>query len=287
MQSLYPKDRIIHILTWCCKEDTQYMFVLFALSAGLLKLEPQVRQLRSLVATQSSRNISYDYQLFLAISYACSVISALLYTFNDTIAKQYLTRYPVAVAAATESPSRWSVPVSYLILVVDMLGLVLSFCITRRLLKTEHHNTQQGISTIAKCIIFIITVFGVYMSYLVYNNRSALFWLDVIDYIWLIGVSLAPVSLFPQLVMHWYVDSTSPGLPVTYLRSHSISLAFLIMSKVAIRTANVPYYLMPTNLGDTFYYISVQATLLVVLTFQRIIYSRARASYIAPLNAKP
>lgn len=248
----------------------------FALLSSILKLLAQVDQFRLLKKKSSIYNLSFDHHLICIVSYGCSFSSSMLYLFVPLIRKQYMKRYPTN-----------ELPLVKGIILLDLIGLIVSvsllikmyFVRSRQLsepvLRQRAAEEFEANSKLLLSILLLITTVGMYILYMCFHSRRALYWLDLIDYIWFVGTALDPFRLVPQLVKHWLMDSILPGLSLSYSKYQFSSVAALLCARLVLSLSSTPtnWLQIPFNIG-TYYYLIVYSLMLFTLQLQIRFYKK-------------
>lgn len=238
---------------------------------------------------RSIYGLSYDTQWFQLLQHIISVYCSLNYRFNPIVRGQLQRRYPHLYAdPTTNQPS--NIPISWSMFIFDLLLSWNLFSLIRQLRRYGYtRHIHQGISSLATFIILtFIVVFGITTLWFAYwfgihqNKDSGLlgiFWLDHINYLWLMSQVFHVWSFWPQLCINW-MGKCCQGLSSRFV---ILSLLSSIIKFIGVTILNqkydntTGYYFWPFNLDGKYIIICELLSISLILL---------QAQYFYP-NNKP
>lgn len=245
---------------------------------------------------RSIYGLSFDSQLFQFIRHVLSLYCSLNYLFNPYVKRQLHKRYPLFYDAEITQ----TIPISWIIMIFNLILACNYWFLLRQLKKYDHtKHIHQGFSSLAKSIVFIFVYFFGSLTFWcafwfgIHQGKDSgllgVFWLDHINYLWLISNIFHVWSLWPQLCINWMgkcCQGLSSRFVMLSLLSSLIKLFGIIIlsncnkSAVPMNSNNnqgIPYYQWPFNLENKF---------VIFMEFLSIIGILFQAQYFYP-NNKP
>ncbi|KAL3235256.1 hypothetical protein RNJ44_00015 [Nakaseomyces bracarensis] len=199
---------------------------------------------------KSVYGLSYDLYLLECVTNFISTYCSVLYRYSDLANVQFTNRYPLLY------PSQGTgVPVSMALLVIDALLMIASAVVISQLWKYRAtRNVEQGASLMLLGIFTSVVVF----SYFTYacslhnlpksnSGRFGVFYIEHINYLWVIGNALSAFKYFPQLSLNW-VGMSTKGFSPRYLKTSLISTIIIQVSNLFVSIDNLEFYEWPFNM---------------------------------------
>ena len=245
---------------------------------------------------RSIYGLSFDSQLFQFIQHVLSLYCSLNYMLNPYIKRQLQRRYPLFY----DSHDTQIIPVSWVIVIFNFLSAWNYWSLIRQLKKYDYtKHIHQGFSSLAKSIIVIFVYFlGIFTFWCAFwfgicqgkdSGLFGLFWLDHVNYFWLLSNIFHLWSFWPQLCINWMgkcCQGLSSKFVILSLLSSLIKLFGITIlngyDKLAVPMKNnnnqgIPYYQWPFNLENKF---------VIIMELLSIIGILFQAQYFYP-NNKP
>ncbi|CCE66002.1 hypothetical protein TPHA_0O00300 [Tetrapisispora phaffii CBS 4417] len=220
---------------------------------------------------RSIYGISYDLFAATFFSHLCLVWCTLNYKYSSLLITQAVNRFPLFYNTNNETPGTGNIPISLLILCNDILNIIGSIWVFKQLIfyrKTKH--IYQGISPIFISVVCLFTVFNFFtlvcsLSNLPNNSgKFGIFYLEHINYIWVIGNLLESFKILPQISLNWMGRSTS-GLSSTFILMNLFSATLMLVTSIFDGNSTVSYFLRPYNYQPIF--VTVFQFILAVILF--------------------
>lgn len=199
---------------------------------------------------KSIYGLSYDLYLLEFVTNFISVYCSVLYKFSGLTSLQFTNRFPLFY------PSQGNgLPVSMALLFTDTLLLLVSAVVISQLWRYRAtRNVEQGASIILLAIFTSIVVFS-YFTYFcsLYNipksnsGKFGVFYIEHINYLWIIGNFLSAFKYFPQLSLNWMGMSTK-GFSPRYLKSALFATIIVQASNLFTSIDGLDFYEWPFNM---------------------------------------
>ncbi|SCU98911.1 LADA_0H16116g1_1 [Lachancea dasiensis] len=181
---------------------------------------------------KSIKGLSYDSYVLSFVSNLLAIYSGLNYMFSPLVRKQLTRRFPIYYPS-TDS----RIPVSKLIMFGDILNLACTCAILEQLVRYRYTKCKLQsvssicISTIVICIVLCVFSYACASIYLPYSDsgKYGIFYLEHINYIWVLGGFLSGFRLLPQITLNFMRRSTqgiSSKFLVLSMLSSSLQLGF-------------------------------------------------------------
>lgn len=194
--------------------------------------------------------LSYDLYLMQFATYFISLYCTVIYKYSELAARQFSDRFPLYYSLNAEP-----IPISMPILLIDLVMLAVSSIVIFQLWKYRAtRNVKQGTSLLLICIFLMILIFS-YFTYICaeYNlpernsGRFGVYYIEHVNYLWVIGQFLSAVKYLPQISLNWMGISTK-GLSPKYLKISIIATSILQASNLCSFIDNLEFYEWPFNL---------------------------------------
>lgn len=197
--------------------------------------------------------LSYDLFVLEFLGNSLSIYCALNYRLSPLLRSQFAKRFPLFYPL-----DKNQVPISLLLLLKDTLIMAASALVIRQLIlyRTTKH-IYQGLSKICVFVLVISAIFSVFTyTCSCYNlpvsdsGRFGVFYLEHINYLWVIGNLLRAFRFLPQLTLNWMGSSTR-GLSSKYVLINFLSNSIMLVG-LAILPKQIEFYRCPFNLTPVF-----------------------------------
>lgn len=197
--------------------------------------------------------LSYDLFVLDLLGNCLSVYCTLNYRLSPLLRSQFAKRFPLFYPL-----DKNQVPISLLLLLKDLLIMAASALVIRQLVlyrATKH--IYQGLSKICLIVLIISAIFAVftytcscYDLPMSDSGRFGVFYLEHINYLWVIGNVLRAFRFLPQLTLNWMGSSTR-GLSSKYVLITSLGNSIMLLG-LAILPQQIEFYRSPFNLTPVF-----------------------------------
>ena len=193
--------------------------------------------------------LSYDLYLMQFATYFISLYCTVIYKYSELAARQFSDRFPLYYSLNAEP-----IPISMALLLIDLVMLAVSSIVFFNCGNTELLETLSNESLLLICIFLMILIFS-YFTYICaeYNlpernsGRFGVYYIEHVNYLWVIGQFLSAVKYLPQISLNWMGISTK-GLSPKYLKISIIATSILQASNLCSFIDNLEFYEWPFNL---------------------------------------
>ncbi|SCV04931.1 LANO_0G14576g1_1 [Lachancea nothofagi CBS 11611] len=229
---------------------------------------------------KSIHGLSYDLYVLSFISYLFATYCGVNYLFSALVRKQLIQRFPVFFPQ--DNPE---IPVSKSILLTDILNLVCSVVVLKQLMRyryTKHEYQSVSfmcISVVVVCATFCVFTYACASLNLPLKDsgRFGVFYLEHINYSWVIGTFLSGFRLVPQIMLN-YMGTSTQGVSSKFI---ILSIASVVLQlTVGLITRNQPHYRMPLN-GKPLYEPALHLVFLIFILYQAQYVYRRRTGRLA------
>lgn len=215
--------------------------------------------------------LSYDLYIISVISHLTSIYVTLNYSFSPLIRHQLAERFPLFYL---NNPP----PISTLLVFFDTINLVTDTLVFLQLFQySKSRHIYQGISSIAVyflslSLIFNIVTFGCSLYNLPLRNMGiwGIFYLDHINYIWVLGNIFSSGKFLPQIFLN-YMGSNTYGISNKYLIIR-ISGTLLLLLSIPFPDNSTPFYMAPFNYTPMFVPVSHMLSFCIILYQKQYLY---------------
>ena len=176
-------------------------------------------------------------------TYFISLYCTVIYKYSELAARQFSDRFPLYYSLNAEP-----IPISMALLLIDLVMLAVSSIVFFNCGNTELLETLSNESLLLICIFLMILI----LSYFTYicaeynlpernNGRFGGYYIEYVNYLWVIGQFLSAVKYLPQISLNWMGISTK-GLPPKYLKISIIATSVLQASNLRTFIDNLEFY---------------------------------------------
>ncbi|CEP61737.1 uncharacterized protein LALA0_S03e09758g [Lachancea lanzarotensis] len=216
---------------------------------------------------KSISGLSYDFYVLSFTSYFLSVYSGLNYFFSTLLHKQLFRRFPIFFERNAKE-----IPVSATILLTDIANLICTSAVLKQLF--DYRSTRretQNVSLIctiivAACAVFTVVTYECATWYLPDGNsgRFGVFYLDHVNYSWILATLLSSFRLLPQLTVN-FMERSTQGISSKFVVLSTLSAASQLIVEICFRRKSHPY--MPLN-GKPLFESLLNLLLLLAVNYQ-------------------
>lgn len=199
---------------------------------------------------KSIYGLSYDLYLLEFATNFISIYCSVLYKFSSLANSQFINRFPLFYTSSGKG-----LPVSMALMFIDALLLMVSGLIISQLWRYRAtRNVAQGASLMLLGIFTCTLVFS-YFTYFCsqYNipksdtGKLGVFYIEHINYLWVIGNFLSAFKYLPQLSLNWMGMSTK-GFSPKYLKSSLIAGLIVQAANLFTGIDGLEFYEWPFNM---------------------------------------
>lgn len=214
--------------------------------------------------------LSYDLFIFDAFGQLVVIYFTSCYRYSLLAARQFSERFPLFYS---EQQSQ-HVPINNVLFACDIILMISRLLILSQLLKyrTSKH-IYQGISAV--CFAFLISslLFGVFtlefsLYHLPYRNSGlfGVFYIEHINYLWVIGNVLRSIKFVPQISLNW-MSNIVVGLSDKYIILNILSALFAVAG-YSLHQNQEEFYRIPFN-NVPYLSLIFQCACLLFIIYQR------------------
>ncbi|SCU78781.1 LAMI_0A05908g1_1 [Lachancea mirantina] len=153
---------------------------------------------------KSIYGLSYDLHVLNSCYDVISIYCSMNFLFSNLVRRQLSLRFPLFYTDAR------NIPVSKLQLCISCLDLFCSILVVKQLHQyRKTQNINQGVSYLCLITIASSLIFGVFtfacstLNLPIDSGRFGVFYLEHVNYMWVIGTLLSSLKLFPQVTLNW------------------------------------------------------------------------------------
>ncbi|CCK73421.1 uncharacterized protein NDAI_0G04360 [Naumovozyma dairenensis CBS 421] len=253
------------------------------LLCGILSVSSILYQKRYNRIHRSIYGLSYDLYLYDILGHLISLYCSINYKYSPLVRRQLANRYPLFYSNPHD------IPISILLLLKDILMVYCDLLIFRQL---YHYRTtkhiHQGISSTSTVLIIIFPVFTVFTFACSCLNlpiedsgKFGIFYLDHINYLWIIGNFFLTFKFIPQISLNWMGLSTT-GLSSKFVILNTLSNVTYLLIYYILSTTNLfseqdlPFWKWPFNFKPIFVICFQLLSLLFILYQAQFLYIHSK-----------
>lgn len=221
---------------------------------------------------RSIYGLSYDLYVLSIFSYTISIYCTMNYRFSSLVRTQLSKRFPIFYPIEGAQA-----PTSMMMALVHTVNLICCCMVLRQMFRyrfTKH--VHQSISTLCVSVITATVVFSVFtFACASYNlplhdmGKFGVFYLEHVNYLWVIGNIISCFRLAPQMMINW-MGMCTQGLSSKYVVLTMVASLVAIIGNIA--STEVPFYRIPFNYVPLFVPISHLVSLLIILYQAQYLY---------------
>ncbi|AQZ18607.1 YCL002C [Zygosaccharomyces parabailii] len=257
--------------------------ILLQCISGLLSITAVLYQKRYNRLHHSVYGLSYDLYILDIICHFLSVYCTMNYRWSPLVKSQLSKRFPLFYSMGS------SPPISFALFLKDLLFIISCFFVLRQL--TVYRSTRhiyQGFSVICMFVLGLSGLFAIFTYVCACSNlperdsgKLGVFYLEHINYLWVISYGLSAFKYVPQLTLNW-MGSCTRGLSSKYITINLVACLIKLLS--SIFPSNKEFYEKAYNLCPCVVTL-IQFTCLCGIIFQaQWLYMRNRP-YLPKVNS--
>ncbi|SCU97967.1 LAFA_0G14532g1_1 [Lachancea sp. 'fantastica'] len=192
---------------------------------------------------KSIAGLSYDLYVLSFTSYLLSVYCGFNYVFSTLLHKQLHQRFPVFFGQ-----DKNKIPVSTTILLSDVVNLICASAVLKQLFdyrsssRDAQHISLICVIIIAACAVFSVFTYACATLYLPGKDsgRFGIFYLDHVNYSWILATFLSSFRLMPQLTVN-FMERSTQGISFKFVVLSTVSAIFQLVVEFCNQKRTHPY----------------------------------------------